>query len=140
GKTLLSRPLTLQIIGVYEDPPEIQRRAYATADALIPITAAVSGFTELKGRRKGIERYLYTTVQVKVRDISVQQAESQLRALLAAEYGEDFQLIVWEGSIYEKSDFLEEVRSTVNTFSVIISLLGFVLLLAYLPRSTPLMI
>ncbi len=75
-----------------------------------------------------------------MRDISVQQAESQLRALLAVEYGEDFQLIVWEGSIYEESDFLEEVRSAVNTFSLIINFLGFVLLFAYLPRSTLLMI
>ncbi len=38
--------------------------------------------------------------------------------------------VVREGSLYEQNDFFTEVRSRIDTFAVIISLLGFVLLAA----------
>jgi putative ABC transport system permease protein len=131
GKILLSRPLSFQVIGVYDDPPEVKREAFSVPDAVIPVTTAVAGIVSTKrGTRTEIERYLYATLQLNVRDMSPKEAESHLRALLAAEYGDAFEITAWEGSLDEENDFLTEVRSRIDNFTLIISLLGFVLLAA----------
>ena len=54
--------------------------------------------------------------------------ESQVRSALAAQFDEDLAVEVWEGGPHHTSGVLEEVRSTVRTFSLVVNLLGVLLL------------
>ena len=51
-----------------------------------------------------------------------------MRAALAKQYGPEVAVAVWEGPPTGGSAALEEVRTTVATFSLVANLLGFVLL------------
>lgn len=130
GEIVLTEVFSLRVVAVYEDPPALQRRIYSIPDAVLPIGAAVSGFTEDKEFRKEIEDYLNSTFQVRVRDLPVEQAKSQIQALLTAEYGSDFEVISWVGSIHSPDDILEQMSSSVNNFATSIGVFGFVLLFA----------
>jgi putative ABC transport system permease protein len=113
-----------EIIGVYADPPEVQRRAYGIADLVTPFTSVLPSGPNLAIAR----RFLLSTIAIRVEGIGFDAVESQLRAVLAAEYGEDVAVHVWEGSRNGETNTLEETRQTVATFSLVVNLLGFVLL------------
>lgn len=113
-----------EIIGVYADPPEVQRRAYGIADLVMPFTSVLpSGQNLVMGRR-----FLLSTIAIRVEGFGFDAVESQLRAVLAAEYGEEVVVHVWEGARNGETNTLEETRQTVATFSLVVNLLGFVLL------------
>ncbi len=114
-----------EIVGIFSDPNEIKRKAYGIGDILIPLTSALPN-----NQNKSMAlRFLMNTLVFKIEGVSFEEAESQLRAVLSREYGEDISLHIWEGDPDGNTALLEETRRTVSTFSLVVNLLGFVLLL-----------
>ena len=120
-RDLLSPPFTVG--GVFADPSELQRRAYGVADMLVPATATVPGKAV-----DFMEGFLMSRIALLVEGSELDTIESQVRAALAQQYGDDVTVVVWEGQPAGGSADLEEARSTVRTFSLVVNLLGFVLL------------
>ena len=120
-RDLLSPPITVG--GVFADPSELQRRAYGVADMLVPATATVPGKAA-----DFMEGFLMSRIALLVEGSELDTIESQARAALAQQYGDDVAVVVWEGQPSGGSADLEEARSTVRTFSLVVNLLGFVLL------------
>ena len=95
--------------GVFADPDELRRRAYGIADMLVPLSVGTPFLVlRVEGRR-------FATV------------ESQVRSALAAQLGSRT-VEVWEGQPFRMGGALEEARSTVRTFAVVVNLLGALLL------------
>ena len=120
-RDLLSPSFTVG--GVFADPSELQRRAYGIADMLVPATATVPGKAV-----EFMEGFLMSRLALLVEGGGFDTIESQVRAALAQQYGDDVAVVVWEGQPAGGSADLEEARSTVRTFSLVVNLLGFVLL------------
>ena len=120
-RDLLSPSFTVG--GVFADPSELQRRAYGIADMLVPATAAVPGKAV-----DFMEGFLMSRLALLVEGGGFDTIESQVRAALAQQYGDDVAVVVWEGQPAGGTADLEEARSTVRTFSLVVNLLGFVLL------------
>lgn len=116
---------TFTVTGVFEDPDEVKRKAYGIADLVVPYTATVPG----QQNRSMAMRFLLNTMVVKL-DGTFASAESRIRSVLTGQYGEDLTLHLWEGSPEGESAMLEEIRSAVATFSLVVNLLGFVLLVS----------
>ena len=95
--------------GVFADPDELRRRAYGIADMLVPLSVGTP-FLVLR-----VEDRRFATV------------ESQVRSALAAQLT-SHTVEVWEGHPLRMGSALEEARSTVRTFSVVVNLLGALLL------------
>ncbi|MDD9988714.1 MAG: ABC transporter permease [Spirochaetaceae bacterium] len=95
--------------GVFADPDELRRRAYGIADMLVPLSVGTPFLVlRVEGRR-------FATV------------ESQVRSALAAQL-RSHTVEVWEGHPLRMGSALEEARSTVRTFAVVVNLLGALLL------------
>ena len=95
--------------GVFADPDELRRRAYGIADMLVPLSVGTPFLVlRVEGRR-------FATI------------ESQIRSALAAQLG-SHTVEVWEGHPLRMGSALEEARSTVRTFAVVVNLLGALLL------------
>ena len=120
-RDILSPPFTVS--GVFADPSELQRRAYGIADMLVPATATVPGQAA-----DFMEGFLMSRIALLVEGGELDTIESQARAALAQQYGDDVAVVVWEGQPSGASADLEEARSTVQAFSLVVNLLGFVLL------------
>ena len=120
-RDLLSPSFTVG--GVFADPSELQRRSYGIADMLVPATATVPGKAV-----DFMEGFLMSRLALLVEGGGFDTIESQVRAALAQQYGNDVAVVVWEGQPAGGSADLEEARSTVRTFSLVVNLLGFVLL------------
>lgn len=116
---------SFEVVGVFSDTNEIKRKAYGIGDILIPLTTAVPSSRNISMAL----RFLMNTLVLKVEGASFKETESQLRSVLSREYGDDISLYVWEGEPEGESALLEETRQTVSTFSLVVNLLGFVLLL-----------
>ena len=98
--------------GVFADPDELRRRAHGIADMLIPLEFP-------------------RTIQVVLRVTGGRLAtvESQVRAAVAAQLGDELTVEVWEGGhLVHAGGALAEARSTVRTFSLVVNLLGALLL------------
>ena len=106
--------------GVFADPDELRRRAYGIADMLIPLKL-FPGEADIWDRVT-LEFVLRATGS------GFATVESQVRSALTAQFGEELAVEVWEGGPLDLSDALEEVRSTVRTFSLVVNLLGVLLL------------
>ncbi len=120
-RDLLSPSFTVG--GVFADPSELQRRAYGIADMLVPATATVPGKAV-----DFMDGFLMSRLALLVEGGGFDTIESQVRAALAQQYSDDVAVVVWEGQPAGGSADLEEARSTVRTFSLVVNLLGFVLL------------
>ena len=120
-RDLLSPSFTVG--GVFADPSELQRRAYGIADMLVPATATVPGKAV-----DFMDGFLMSRLALLVEGGGFDTIESQVRAALAQQYSDDAAVVVWEGQPAGGSADLEEARSTVRTFSLVVNLLGFVLL------------
>ena len=96
--------------GVFADPDELRRRAYGVADMLIPLSVVGTPLLVLR-----VEGRRFATV------------ESQVRSALAAQL-RSHTVEVWEGHPLRMGSALEEARSTVRTFAVVVNLLGALLL------------
>ena len=112
----LSRVYTVR--GVFEDPDELRRRAYGVADMLV----APAGM----GRRAMYYSQLQFVVGVTTGRLAT--VESQVRAAIAAQFGDELGVEVWEGEPLHASGVLENIRSTVRTFSLVVNLLAVLLL------------
>lgn len=120
-RAALAPPVTVR--GVFADPGELQRRAYGIADMLMPATGMVPGEAV-----PFMEGYLMSRVALLVEGGEVATIESQVRAALAQQYGDGVAVEVWEGQPSGVTADLDQARSTVRTFSLVVNLLGFVLL------------
>ena len=115
---------TFTITGVYADPGELQRTSYAVADMVVPYTAMLPSGVNVE-MAKG---FMSSTVVMKVQGASIGTVEAQVREALALAYGDDLSLEVWEGTPSGETATLQDARSTVSTFALVVNLLGFVLL------------
>ena len=106
--------------GVFADPDELRRRSYGIADMLVPL--------RLLPGETGTWEHLQLQFVLRVTAGTFATVESQVRSALAAQFGEDLGVEVWEGGPHHTSGMLEEVRSTVRTFSLVVNLLGVLLL------------
>lgn len=120
-RAVLAPPVTVR--GVFADPGELQRRAYGIADMLMPATGMVPGEAV-----PFMEGYLMSQVALLVEGGELATIESQVRAALAQQYGDGVAVEVWEGQPSGATADLDQARSTVRTFSLVVNLLGFVLL------------
>jgi putative ABC transport system permease protein len=115
---------TFTITGVIEDPSEVQRKAYGVADVLIPYTAAFP----IPMNSAFARRMLMGTQVIRVEGSGVATVQAQLREVLGRTYGDDLNLLVWEGTPTGETAWLEETRRTIATFNLVVNLLGFLLL------------
>lgn len=122
-RAVLAPPVTVR--GVFADPGELQRRAYGIADMLMPATGMVPGEAV-----PFMEGYLMSQVALLVEGGELATIESQVRAALAQQYGDGVAVEVWEGQPSGVTADLDNARSTVRTFSLVVNLLGFVVLVA----------
>ena len=104
--------------GVFADPDELRRRAYGVADMLVA--------PEGMGRRATYYSQLQFVVGVTTGRLAT--LESQVRAAIAAQFGDELNVEVWEGEPFHASGVLENIRSTVRTFSLVVNLLAVLLL------------
>ena len=115
-----------EVVGVYKDPSELQRKSYGIGDMIVPYTSSFGGLMNAaQAAKKASGRGV-----VLVRGVTFETAEAQLREVLTRNYGDDYVLEVWEGSPSGSTEYLAEMRNTVNTFSLVVNLLGFILLAA----------
>ena len=117
-------PPTYTVRGVFGDPSEIQRRAYGVGDMIVPMTSAFPS-TVNASRLAG---FLNSRIALRVRGSGLATIESQARGAVAQQYGDGVTVEVWEGRTDGETAALDEARSTVATFSLVVNLLGFVLL------------
>ena len=75
-----------------------------------------------------LDRFLNSRIAVRVQGSRLATVESQMRDALARQYGDSVKVEIWEGRPDGTSSVLEEARATVATFSMVVNLLGFVLL------------
>lgn len=120
-RAVLAPPVTVR--GVFADPGDLQRRAYGIADMLMPATGMVPGEAV-----PFMEGFLMSRVALLVEGSRLATIESQVRAALAQQYGDGVAVEVWEGQPSGGTADLDQARSTVRTFSLVVNLLGFVLL------------
>jgi putative ABC transport system permease protein len=116
---------TFTITGVMEDPTEVQRSAYGVADVLVPYTAAFP----IPMNNAFARSMLLGTQVIRVEGAGLATVEAQLQEVLGRTYGDDLELLVWEGTPRGESGWLEETRQTIATFNLVVNLLGFVLLI-----------
>lgn len=116
---------TYKIQGVFEDPPALLSRSYGIADLVIPYTSMLPQ----GGNSRFMMGMLSSSMVVSVKDMNAQQAEAMIRDVLTREFGDDLKLYLWEGTPEGDTSLLDQARSTVSTFTIVVSLLGFFLLL-----------
>jgi putative ABC transport system permease protein len=115
---------TYTVSGVFADVSELARTSYGVGDMVIPYTASFSQGSNTEMAR----RLAMSTIALRVKGSGLATIEAQARAALAAQYGEDVSVMVWEGAPRGETATLEEARSTVSAFSLVVNLLGFILL------------
>ncbi len=116
---------TFTVTGVMEDPSEMQRSAYGVADVLIPYTSAFP----IPMNNAFARAMLLGTQVIRVEGSGLSTVEAQLQEVLGRTYGDDLELLVWEGTPSGETGWLEETRQTIATFNLVVNLLGFVLLI-----------
>ena len=113
------------VSGVFSNPTEVARRSYGLGDLLFPYTAMI----ESSGSSASFQKKMMAgTFVVKTSGISNKRAEASIRQTLAATYGDEISVAVWEGSARGASTYLEQLRQAINIFTVSINILGLVLL------------
>ncbi len=115
----------LQVTGVFQSPSEVVRRSYGIADLIYPYTALLSA----GGNRQMMLDMASGEFVLKAKGQSVERISAAVRQVLTSGYGDDLSIVSWEGSTRGSSTYMEELRQSVNVFSVSLSLLGIVLLL-----------
>ena len=117
-------PPSFEVYGVIENPSELMRKAYGIGDMIVP-------FTSILPPNINVQRminFFYSTLAVRIQGIDIVAAESQIREALGRSYGDDLQLMVWEGTTQGESAYLGDLRNTISSFSIVGNILGFVLL------------
>ena len=117
--------ISFNVTGVFETPPEVTRRAYGIGDVLFPYTSLLpSG-----GNVQQMLDFMSGLFIIRSEGASAARTAAAVNQVLAAGYGDDIDVLVWEGSVNGESNYMEELRNTVSMFSVSVNILGIVLLL-----------
>lgn len=117
--------VTYQVVGVFEDKSDLFRRSYDLADMIIPLASIIPQGSDSS-------RYLdsfYSQGVFKVEEMEAEKIGAKAGMILSMSYGEDVELYFWEGDRSGNSTSLDEIRTTLSTFTVVISILGFILLI-----------
>jgi ABC-type lipoprotein release transport system permease subunit len=117
-------PPVFTVAGVYDDVDELKRKAYGIADVLVPYNSMLPSTVN----ERFVNTFLANAFVVKVQNND--NAEAQIRSVLASEYGDDLIINVWEGTTQSPSDLLEDTRQSVQLITTIINILGFILLVS----------
>jgi putative ABC transport system permease protein len=112
------------VCGVFADVGELARTAYGVGDMLVPYTSSLAQGANAQMARVSA----LSTIAVRVNGVGLASVQAEIRAALAAQYGEDVAVQVWEGTPRGETGTLEEARATVSAFSLVVNLLGFILL------------
>lgn len=113
------------VAGVFETPNEVARRAYGIGDFVFPYTALLpSG-----GNVQRMLNFMSGLFVIKSEGASADQTTASIHQVLSSYYGDDSDILVWEGSVTGESTYMEELRNTVDMFTVSVNILGIVLLL-----------
>jgi putative ABC transport system permease protein len=114
-----------EVVGVFKDVDELFRRSYDTGDIIIPIASIMPQGRD-STRMLG---FMYSSGVFKVEGMSKDKAAATANMILTMAYGDDREFYFWEGDLEGNSSTLDEIRSTLGTFTIVISLLGFILLI-----------
>lgn len=114
-----------KIAGVYETPSEIKRKVYGIGDLIVPYTSMLPGSMNIEFAKNMMSAALV----VKSNQNSVEEVEQSISQVVYQNYGEDVDLLVWEGSSDGESTYMQDLRETVEVFTVSINILGLVLML-----------
>ncbi|MDC7226642.1 MAG: ABC transporter permease [Spirochaetales bacterium] len=117
--------ISYNVAGVFETPAEVTRRAYGIGDLIFPYTSMVTGGSNVQ-RMLDFMSGLFV---VRSEGASAAKTRSSVNQVLTANYGDDIDILVWEGSVNGESSYMQELRSTVDMFTVSVNILGIVLLL-----------
>jgi putative ABC transport system permease protein len=112
------------VAGVFKDVSELQRTSYGVGDLIVPYTAMLPPGANIQMARQ----FSMTTIAMRVKGSGLATVEARVREALSLRYGADVSVAVWEGTPRGESSTLQQARSTVATFSLVVNLLGFVLL------------
>ena len=113
------------VAGVYETPTEVTRRAYGISDMVFPYTALLPSGSNVQ-RMLDFMSGLFV---IRSEESTAAQTTASINQALTANYGDDIDVLVWEGSLTGESSYMGELRSTVDMFTVSVNILGIVLLL-----------
>ncbi|MDC7218458.1 MAG: ABC transporter permease [Spirochaetales bacterium] len=116
---------TYSIIGVFEDKNELFRRSYQMGDMIVPMTSVLPQGTDISRMLD----YMYASGVYKVEGMTKEKVLSQSEMILSLAYGDDTELYFWEGDLNGQSSSLDEIRTTLSTFTIVISMMGFILLI-----------
>ena len=94
--------------GVFADPDELRRRAYGIGDMLVGPQGTPSG--------RGTLTHFRLRFVMRVPAGRPATVESLARAAIAAQFGDEIDVKVWEGEPLHANGVLESIRSTVRTF------------------------
>jgi putative ABC transport system permease protein len=116
---------TYTVGGVFEDQDELFRRSYQLADMIVPMSSVLPQGTDISRMLD----YMYASGVFKVEGMTKEKAAAQAGMILSMTYGDDTELHFWEGDLDGQSSSLDEVRTTLTTFTIVISMMGFILLI-----------
>ncbi|MGD1817866.1 MAG: ABC transporter permease [Pleomorphochaeta sp.] len=114
-----------KIAGVYENPSEISRKVYGISDLVVPYTSMLSSDMNTEMAKQMMSGILV----VKSNNSSFDETEQAISQVIYQNYGEDIDLAVWEGSLDGESTYMNDLRQTVQVFTVSVNILGLVLML-----------
>ncbi|MDC7126464.1 MAG: ABC transporter permease [Spirochaetales bacterium] len=117
--------ISYTVTGVYETPSEIARRAYGIGDMVFPYTSLMPSGSNITGMMD----FMAGLFVIRSEGASAEQTSSAIYQVLTSSYGDDIDILTWEGSLSGESDYMEELRNTVSMFKVSVNILGIVLLL-----------
>ncbi len=113
------------VAGVFQSPSEVARRSYGIGDLIYPYTSMIGA----GGNKQMMLNMVSGQFVLRAEGQSVEKISASLRQVLTSSFGDDISVVTWEGSTRGTSSYMEELRQSVNVFSVSLSLLGIVLLL-----------
>ena len=112
------------VAGVFASPAEVLRRSYGIGDLLFPYTSLIPAGMNASF----VKNMMSGLFVVKVEGAGAAKANSSIRQILSAEFGEDIDIAVWEGKARGVSEYMSELRQAVNIFTIAVNILGMVLL------------
>lgn len=113
------------IAGVYKIPSEISRKVYGIGDLVIPYTAILSS-----SMNKEMAKDMFSgRLVIKSNQTNIDDVEQSISQVIYQNYGDDIDILVWEGSLNGESTYMNDLRQTVEVFTVSINILGLVLML-----------
>jgi hypothetical protein len=85
---------TFTVCGVFKDVGELKRTSYGVGDMIVPYTSLLPQGANIQMA----SRFAMSTIALRVKGSGLAVVESQVRAALARQYGEDVSVEVWEGT------------------------------------------